>query len=216
MFIILQTILNNRLEAVGITPDRATERAGQLCYLPNKGDYYQSFQTNSIGPFNPSVWGEDIARIQEQQESAQDDLRARQEASRVNAKQRMASGTHDVIGAYKATYDIPTALQNYGYIKNGKGWLSPNSESGNPGVTISDDGRKWFSHHGSDSGIGQNGGDGRWGDAWDLFKYYEHGNSDGTALKAAGDMFMTDSGETINHANQREFAEKKNLEMERE
>ncbi len=41
MFVTLQTILNNRLEAVGITPDRATERAGQICYLPNRGDYYE-------------------------------------------------------------------------------------------------------------------------------------------------------------------------------
>ena len=40
MFVILQTILNNRLEAAGIIPDRATERAGQLCYLPNRGEYY--------------------------------------------------------------------------------------------------------------------------------------------------------------------------------
>ena len=43
MFVNLQIILNNRLEAAGIIPDRATERAGQLCYLPNRGEYYDFF-----------------------------------------------------------------------------------------------------------------------------------------------------------------------------
>ncbi len=41
MFVTLQIILNNRLESAGLTPDRATERAGQICYLPNRGDYYE-------------------------------------------------------------------------------------------------------------------------------------------------------------------------------
>lgn len=39
-YVILQRIFNDKLEAAGIQPDRATERAGQLCYLPNKGDHY--------------------------------------------------------------------------------------------------------------------------------------------------------------------------------
>ncbi len=168
-------------------------------------------------PFDPlTAWGEDIARIQEQQEAVQDELKARQEQSRIKATHRMASGTHDVMSAYKAAYDIPSALQTYGYIKNGKGWLSPNSESGNPGVSISNDGRKWFSHHSSDAGIGETKNGCQWGDAWDLFKFHEHGNNDGAALAAAGEMFTTDSGETINQANRREFMQNKSREITEE
>ena len=37
-----QEILNDKLEALGIIPDRATERAAQLCYLPNRGEFYGS------------------------------------------------------------------------------------------------------------------------------------------------------------------------------
>ena len=36
-WLLCQEALNDKLEEQGITPDRATERAAQLCYLPNKG-----------------------------------------------------------------------------------------------------------------------------------------------------------------------------------
>ena len=35
-----QQTLNDKLEEHGITPDRANEGCGQLCYLPNKGEFY--------------------------------------------------------------------------------------------------------------------------------------------------------------------------------
>jgi len=41
-WMLAQEILNDRLEALGIKPDRATERAAQLCYLPNRGKLYGS------------------------------------------------------------------------------------------------------------------------------------------------------------------------------
>ena len=39
---ILQIIFNNRMEAIGITPDRSTERGNQISYLPNRGEFYDS------------------------------------------------------------------------------------------------------------------------------------------------------------------------------
>jgi hypothetical protein len=36
------TLLNDKLEARGLIPDRALERAGQVVYLPNKGKLYDS------------------------------------------------------------------------------------------------------------------------------------------------------------------------------
>jgi len=41
-WMLAQEVLNDELEAVGIKPDRATERPAQLCYLPNKGAFYGS------------------------------------------------------------------------------------------------------------------------------------------------------------------------------
>ena len=39
-WMLAQEILNDKLEALGIKTDRATERAAQLCYLPNRGAFY--------------------------------------------------------------------------------------------------------------------------------------------------------------------------------
>jgi hypothetical protein len=41
-WLLAQGILNDKLEALGITPDRKNEGAGQLCYLPNRGEFYES------------------------------------------------------------------------------------------------------------------------------------------------------------------------------
>jgi hypothetical protein len=41
-WMLAQEVLNDELEAVGLKPDRATERPAQLCYLPNRGAFYGS------------------------------------------------------------------------------------------------------------------------------------------------------------------------------
>jgi hypothetical protein len=59
---------------------------------------------------------------------------------------------------------------------------------------------KWHSHHASDAGIGQPAkGGGTWGDAFDLFVYYEHGGDFNRAVQAAGELYTTDpaTGETV-------------------
>ncbi len=39
-YVLFAKILNDKIQAQGLTPDRASERPGQFCYLPNKGGYY--------------------------------------------------------------------------------------------------------------------------------------------------------------------------------
>jgi len=41
-WVLSQEILNDKLEALGIVPDRKNQGAAQLCYLPNKGEFYGS------------------------------------------------------------------------------------------------------------------------------------------------------------------------------
>ena len=41
-WMLAQQTLNDKLEALGIKPDRASERPAQLCYLPNRGEFYGS------------------------------------------------------------------------------------------------------------------------------------------------------------------------------
>ncbi len=49
-FVIYQKIFNDKLDQAGIEPDRATERPAQLCYLPNRGEFYDSVITEGV-PF---------------------------------------------------------------------------------------------------------------------------------------------------------------------
>jgi hypothetical protein len=208
---ILQTIFNNRMESAGVVPDRAMESLNQLCYLPNKGAFYKNHVVDSPDQFDPlTEWDEDIAKIQEQREAKKETDNARHEASMAKAAERVASGTHSPMDAYKQSVATETALEHYGYKRVGKRWVSPNSESGNPGVSIKY--QKWTSHHSSDRAleIGDEGNGCRWGDSWDLFKYYEHGNDQKAALQAAGDMFTTPEGLTLTNANQIKHMEEKN------
>ena len=208
MGVVLQIILNNRMESVGVIPDRAMERPNQICYLPNRGAFYKSLVNDFAKPFDPLVeWAEDIAKIQEQIE-AKKATRAQEKAEAIQkGAQMVQAGTHNVLQAFNHAWGVSFTLSHYGYKRVGKKYLSPLSESGNPGVSISDDGQKWFSHHSSDGGIGRRNGDGTFGDAWDLFKYFEHDNDQKAALHAAGNMFQTDDGVTLEKANQREYME---------
>jgi hypothetical protein len=42
-WILYQTAFNNLLEAQGIIPDRANQNPNQLCYLPNLGNFYDTY-----------------------------------------------------------------------------------------------------------------------------------------------------------------------------
>jgi hypothetical protein len=210
--ILIQKVFNDKLDAAGLVPDRATERAGQLFYLPNNPNgFYDHFVNNSSGPFQPlTAWVDEIQVIKDAKKEEREAFLKRQAEACQKTQERIVSNQRDVMRAFKESFPVLYSLYKYGYRKSGDKWISPNSESGKPGVSVSLDGQKWFSHHSSDAGIGDQNGEGTWGDSWDLFKYWEHGNNDAAAFQVAGDMFLTDTGETFNKANQREHMEQKN------
>jgi len=201
-YVILQKILNDKLEAAGIIPDRATERTGQICYLPNKGDFYDYHIERFSGHLDISLWDREISQERQNVEARDSDFEERRRFAEFIAKQRMASGCMSPIDAFNGAYQIELMLEAYGYMKKGKRWLSPNSQSGEPGVTITDDGRKWLSAHDSDSSIGKKTKNGTMGDSFDLFVHYQHNGDRDAAIKAAGEMFVVD-GITLTKMNQR-------------
>jgi hypothetical protein len=183
-YVLLAEALNNRLEAAGIIPDRATERAGQLCYLPNRGDFYAA-----------DAWGETLlhpAAFEREVEALRDTLQ-REEALRAEVAElaalhrrlRAQQGERSPVDAFTDAYSVEEALRSYGYLQKGRRWLSPNSTSGTPGVIVTQDGH-WLSWHEGDAGIGQRTTWGCWGDAFDLFAAYEHGGNFSRAVHAYG------------------------------
>jgi len=206
LFTILQKIGNDKFEAEGVKPDRANERPGQVCYLPNRGEYYRYYiEDEPRGNRLTDLWAEEIkqeyARIKAEAEAAE----SRREQARLKVMQRKETGSLSPIEAFNAAFSPPDMLERYGAVRcSGGRWLSPNSESGNAAITITKDGKKWLSAHGSDAGIGKPTKNGTIGDAFDLFVYYEHNGDRDAAIKAAGEMF-TVNGDTLTKANQREY-----------
>lgn len=201
-FVVLQKILNDKLQAAGIIPDRATERAGQLCYLPNRGEFYR-YEIVEGTPLPASAWADDVEREWQGQQAEEQAQMERREQARAKAIQRAASGGQSPIDAFNAATDLLLLAESYGYVQKGKRLLSPNSESGVPGVTIMDDGKKWFSAHSSDAAIGTPTASGTMGDAFDLFLHYQHGGDIDQALREAAKMFNCKAKEPAPENNEK-------------
>lgn len=216
-FEIMQKILNDKLEAAGIMPDRKTETANQICYLPNKGEFYDWHENPFSGLLSVDSWGDEFHAELEALEAAERERKQRLEQSKRNAIERMQSGVKSPIEAFNAAYSAVDLLPGCGGKVKGNRAVSPLSESGNAQMAIQENG-KLLSHHGSDmeAGIGKltKSGKARLIDAWDLFKYFEHGNDETAALEAAGAMFKDENGVSITKQNQREYMANHNASPE--
>lgn len=216
-FEIMQKILNDKLEAAGIMPDRKTETANQFSYLPNKGEFYDFMEDPFSGLLSVDNWGDEFHTELEALEAAERERGERLEQSKRKAYERMQSGVKSPIDAFNATYSTVDLLQQYGGKVKGNRAVSPLSESGNAQMTIQDNG-KLLSHHGSDkeAGLGKTTQSGKAQiiDPWDLFKFFEHGNDENLALKAAGEMFTDANGVSITKQNQRDYMEKQSASPE--
>lgn len=203
-----QRILNDRLEALVVTPDRATERANQVCYLPNRGEFYTATAGEDLlGVGGGFDWKASFARELAAHERAEaerlEKLERRQTEARAKLTEREATGQASPIAAYNAAFHVPLVLEAYGYTRHGNRWLSPLSESGTPGVTIIKDGARWHTAHESDirAGLPESG------DAFDLLKFWEHNGDTNAALRAVGAMMTTEDGRTLTKYNQDAYRE---------
>lgn len=210
-YVLLQEAINDRLALAGLEPDRVTERAGQLCYLPARGEFYETRTSTGSGPLD---WRQEFAaelealRNRAAEEEAQH--RVAMEAAKAKRAQRqkiLGTGQLSPVDAFEQEFCPREMWESYGAKWRGNRGMSPLSSSNSPALTISPDGRLWHSHHGSDlaAGIGtpdRNGG-GCWGSSFDLFVHFEHGGDFDAAVKAAGDTLTTTDGITINKHNQR-------------
>jgi hypothetical protein len=202
-------IINDKFEAAGITPDRASERVNQICYLPNQGEFYQYHIEYQPYLDWQTVLVRELTVKQQKALAEQQRIEHAKEQARIKAMQRIATNSLSPIQAFNQSYSVELCLELYHYKRIGKKYLSPNSQSGQAGVTVKNG--KWFSSHTSDSGIGKmnHNGTGCYGDAFDLFVHYEHGGNYKATIKAAGAMFTTHTGTTLTKANQRHYMEQR-------
>ena len=150
-FIVMQRILNERLRAQGLEPDTVNERPGQLCYLPNKGEFYDWAAEPFGGQLRIDDWAEDIASQTEAERQRQEELAAQARQATTKTRPANLNGEQSgIIDLVLQTYDMESVLQGCGYRKIGKVYLSPTSESGQPGVHVfTRDGKQvCYSYHG--------------------------------------------------------------------
>jgi putative DNA primase/helicase len=101
------------------------------------------------------------------------------------ARPRQQHDGVDVIGAYNDAHDLRRELERYGYAPKGKRFLSPHSGTGLPGVVVFPSGVTAWVHHASDPLCSEESGQPV--SAFDLFRYYDHGDDYTKAVRAAAE-----------------------------
>ena len=100
--------------------------------------------------------------------------------------QQQSGDTIDISGMFCDVHDLPMVLEQYGYKRIGKRYLSPHSTTNLPGVIPFEDGRACYIHHASDPLCSNDTGHPV--NAYDLFCYYECDDDRSKAFKAAADL----------------------------
>ena len=213
-----------------ITCDRALSRPGQVACLPNVPA--DKRDDNGVPLFyNHEVRGSELfslsgsaieARMMERQRAEEQAREAVQEAARACAENRQEKTTGSTlpspIDAFNAATRIEDILQQYGYRRRGHDWQSKYQGSGSYATQIMDGGHAWVSMSESDAaaGLGTRGANGGcWGDAFDLFKHYEHGGDQSAALVAAANSIRLPDGRTLDQARADQWREEKRKRTDR-
>lgn len=203
-FELMQQVLNDRIAAAGLQPDRVTETCNQLCYLPNRGEFWEAGE-GGCEPLTPKVLANEVTAIMAKRQAEAEARQVRMVASAARYAELVASQGVTPIQAANEAYGDPFDLWvHYGATIHGQRLCSPHSQSGAAAITCTDG--KWISRHGSDvaAGIGMASDCGRYcyGDSFDLIKFFEYGNDHAAAIKAVANQFDP----AANKERQRQYA----------
>jgi hypothetical protein len=128
-------VLNDKLEAAGLIPDRKSEVANQLCYLPNRGTFYDRLTTWRFADyFDPLVaWSAEIAQKRDQHRQQAEALQRQREAARERREARAVAGTPaTVLERFNESFLVEDVLLRFDYDQHpdGASFRHPASESG--------------------------------------------------------------------------------------
>ncbi|WP_299945317.1 primase-helicase family protein [uncultured Ruegeria sp.] len=182
----------------GIQCDQALNRPGQLIYLPN----VPPEKRNENG--TPAFYKHELHRgvllnldaaspiIQRREAIRADVVKAAEEAAEKREKTLAIATDSDglqPISEFNKNHSIEEMLERYGYDRDGRSshWRSPNQTSGSYATKVFE-GKIWVSLSESDmaAGLGMQREISCCGDAFDLFKHYEHDGDERAAVRAYG------------------------------
>ena len=203
-WVVCQEVLNDFLEGHGLTPDRASEGAAQLCYLPNRGEHYESVSQREGVVFDPlSHWAHEISAKRRAIAQQQADSATRK--AQAEARRGALTDGHSkksLIEAFNECWTVQEVLIKAGYAQRGNSFRHPASESGSFSATVKDGRVHSLS---SADPLYTGGGGGGAHDAFSAFSVLNHAGDQRAALMDAGDQWLTIGGLSWNKARQREF-----------
>lgn len=205
-----QQLLNDKLEALGIKPDRAAERAAQLCYLPNKSKFYGSRSSRNDLFFDPmQTWASEIETKKNLAKAETAVLSSKKRQAEKRREELSLSNTPNVIEAFNQSYTPQEWMTTHGYDQQGNSFRHPNSQTGNYSATVKTDSNGVLRVNALSSadplytdGQGAH-------DAFSCFTVLVHDGDNSAALKDAGDNLLTIGGVSFNKALQRDHMQKK-------
>lgn len=216
-WLVVSEVFRLKLEQHGVESDKASGILGQVLYLPNKGEFYDSDRLRGLPLFQPLVgWAQDIRQRREQIEREAEATRKAQEAARTRrdalTASRTTSGFQSAIEAFNAAYDVAEVLTRNGYDQRGDTFRHPASESGSFSATVRESapGVRRVHTLSTNDKLNTGGGGGGAHDAFSAFCILEHGGDRDAALRAAGNQWLVIGGETWNKVRQREFMQQQN------
>lgn len=208
-WVLCQEILSSKLTATGITPDPVAHRTAQLCYLPNRGAFYESRSVRDGKRFDPlSSWADDIAAKRQAIADAEQILQRLAKEAAERREARDMTDSPDTIGAFNHAFTVQDILLQADYAQRGNTFRHPHSESGSYSASVKN-GRV----HSLSSGdpLYTGGGGGGAHDAFSAFRELWAGGDMKTALKLAGDEWLGIDGESWNKVHQREYMQRRDM-----
>ena len=197
-----QEVLNDTLQAGGAIPDRANERCGQLCFLPNRGEFYDVRVRRDGNCFDPlTYWASLIAAKRTALLEAERVVQERREQAQVRKASLSPRTTPSLIEAFNQAYPVEEILLCAGYEQRGQAFRHPYSQSGSYSASVKD-GRV---HTLSTSDPLYSDGQGAH-DAFGAFTVLFAGGDTAKALKLAGDEWLRIGDESWNAVQRREYA----------
>lgn len=206
-WIVCQQVFNDKLEAVGIVPDRKSEGPAQLCYLPNRGDFYDSCSIRDCRLFDPlSAWSTEIAQKRQQKAEADSANERRKAEAKAKREARGYLNDSSPIAAFNTAFSVGDILIQAGYDQDGNRdhYRHPNSESGSFSASVKNG--RVYSLSSADPLYTEGSGGGAH-DAFSAFTVLFHQGDVKRAIKDAGDNWLTINGEPWSLVKQRGFTD---------
>ena len=222
---LLQKVIADKFEKHNVIADKSLERPAQLSFLPNgkAGENINDKDGKVIGTriyekeserdgeaLNPDLFGDNMKALADELQHQEDELnkeKAKAKAARSMVKKPTSNDSRNLIKEFNKCYDVASLLTANGYAQRGNKFRHPNSESGSYSASLKD-GRVHSLSTNDRLYTNSSGAH----DAFSVFTVLQHGGDRNSALKDAGDNFLTIDGEAWNKVIQREFMQSREQE----